>query len=232
MRCAICGDCDAGSGVVDWLTRAGSLIPSFGWGWGCPDGPGVCVWGGDGMSTMVMTEVFTLAELVQRGDERAVDRALMWMSEAWDDVACESVSETLSEALRDAFGANTLTCAGWDYYRNAMNVSGSIDRSDMRNPEYGALAGLSWPGGDRITSFTYRDDRDVSVWSDWAMPDGWNMREYDELCAEVIDFVREIEFRLTALMQVDYEFMTSRQYLLEIAEMNNYTFTAEGKRFG
>lgn len=187
----------------------------------------------------ITTEVYTLDELVQRGDERAVERALEWMQEAWAGDTDWHISEVLTDALSDAFGKDTLTWDAWDYYRGYVSVSGSLSRGDTRIMEEGPLAGLTWPGGDLVDSFDYGNDvaRDYgridNVWL-WVTQDGpsWIAPEYDALCDEVADFVREVEQRLTQVMRDEYEYLTSREYLMECALANEYTFTADGKRFG
>lgn len=184
------------------------------------------------MPTTIMTDVFTLEELESLGDERAVDRALDWALEAWAGDTEWHVSEMLTEILRDTFGKDTLTWHAWDYYRGYVSVSGSVSRSDLRTVEDGPLAGLSWPGGDLVTSFTYRDMSDVSVWTDREMEYGWDHSEYVRLSGEVSDFVREVEGRLAQVMSDEYDYLTSREYLREVCVANDYTFTADGKRFG
>ena len=186
------------------------------------------------MPTMITTEVFTLDELVERGDEKAVERALDWMQQAWADAAVESVTETLVDILAEAFGKNTLTWDAWDYWHGYVRVGGSVSRADMRVMDEGPLAGLSWPGGDALESFTYRHytgafASDVSVRLASEDTDWEAARVLRE---QVGEWVREVEGRLNKVMQEEYEYLTGRDYLLELAQMNECTFTVDGRRFG
>lgn len=188
----------------------------------------------------ITTDVYTLDELIQRGDESAVDRALEWMQEAWDDTICEEVSDWLTECISDALGQDSLTVDAWDYYRGYVEVSGNVRVGHTRIMEDGPLAGMSVPGADLIYSFTYctQAARDYGRCDDlWLYlredaPFGWADPEYDALCDEVSDFVREVEQRLAQAMRSEYEYLTSRERLMELAQVNQYTFSADGKRFG
>lgn len=187
----------------------------------------------------IATDVYTLDELEAAGDERAVERALEWMLEAWGVDAEEHVSELLSAILRDAFGSGSLAWDSWDYWRGEVVVSGSVSAGDSRVIVDGPLAGMSWPGGDLVESFTYRTSaarsygRVDDVWL-YVVEDGpsWHSPEYDALCDEVVDWVREVEARLTVVMREEFEYLTGREYLRECCVVNGYTFTVDGKRFG
>jgi hypothetical protein len=48
----------------------------------------------------------------------------------------------------------------------------------------------------------------------------------------VEEWLRDLAGRLTRVMVGEYDYCTSRDYLLECAEANGYTFTVDGKRFG
>jgi hypothetical protein len=189
------------------------------------------------MPATITTEVYTLAELVERGDEGAVDRALTWMSEAWDDVAVAHVSEQINETLRDV--APGLEWWQWDYYRGYVEIRGDFRVADTRNMEpTHPLYGPVFPGHGRVSggSLNTRRARDYGrdLWLDLTedAPFSWASGEYDALCEEVVEWVREVEARLTRLMIDEMEYMTSREKLLDCAEANGYTFTADGERFG
>ena len=192
------------------------------------------------MPTTITTDVFTLEELEALGDERAVERALEWMRDGWSEDADEHVSSLLTEVMADAFGANTLTWESWDYWRSDIKVSGSLSRSSFSvATEDGPLAGMAWPGGDLVDSFTYRTSTSGSygridnVWL-YVTEDGpaWDSPPYDALCDEVTDWLRQVEERLVKVMRDEYEYLTSPEYLREACVDNGYTFTADGKRFG
>lgn len=187
------------------------------------------------MPTIVETEVFTLDELEAAGDERAVERALTWIADTYDWVASEDVSETLTEAMREAFGKDTLTWDAWDYMRSYVNVSGTLSRESTRTMDEGPFAGLSWPS-DRVKAFSYRTSTSRSYGGDvwvYVTEDGpdWVSDEYGALCDEVMDWIKEVEGRLSELMVAEYDYHTSREYLTEMARANDYTFTADGRPF-
>lgn len=189
------------------------------------------------MPATITTEVYTLDELVERGDERAVERALSWMSEAWDRDAVEHVSEQINEALRDV--APGLEWREWDYYRSYVEIGGDFTVVDTRNMEpTHLLYGPMFPGHGRVLggSLNTRRARDYGrdLWLDLTedAPFSWASAEYDALCEEVLEWMREVEHRLTRMMIDEMDYLTSREYLLECAEANGYTFTADGKRFG
>ena len=190
------------------------------------------------MPTTIMTEVYTLDELVQRGDEKAVARALEWVGEAFDDIAVESVSEYLADAL-EAANLSGLTIAGWDYWHGSVDIEGDVTAHELsRIPPGHFLGGVTFPRVELVerVCFATRRARDYGhkVWVDMAegAPFGWSDDAYVELIADATDWQRRIEHRLSRQMREWYEGETSREYLTELADANGYTFTADGKRFG
>jgi hypothetical protein len=190
------------------------------------------------MPATITTEVYTLDELVERGDERAVDNAMSWMADAWEDVATEQVSEYLADALRAA-NLPGLTVTGWDYWQSNVDIEGEVTAHDLAHiPPGHFLGGVKFPHIDWIdrVSFGTRRAMDYGhdVWIDMAedAPFGWASVQYADLIADAIDWQRGIEHALAKRMIELYGDMTSRDYLLECAEANGYTFTADGKRFG
>lgn len=190
------------------------------------------------MPTIVETEVFTLDELVERGDEKAVERALSELVRMDDYLACDGVSELLTDAVDEAFGRANLVVECWDYYRRDLSISGTVSVDDARIMEEGVFAGLAWPSA-LIESLTYRTPtasgygRVDRLWL-YVTEDGphWGSDEYDALCELALDWLREVEARLTRLMVDEYDYLTSREYLMEMARANEYTFTADGRAFG
>jgi hypothetical protein len=190
------------------------------------------------MAATITTEVFTLDELVDRGDEGAVDRALTWMREAWDDVAVERVSEDVTDALRAA-NLSGLTITGWDYWRGNVDIEGEVTAHELASVPPGHFLGrVKFPHVEWIerVSFGTRRAMDCGhdVWIDMAedAPFGWASDKYADLIADAIDWQRGIESGLAHWMTGAYEAWTSRAYLLDVAEANEYTFTADGERFG
>jgi len=190
------------------------------------------------MPATITTEVYTLMELVERGDERAVERALDWMREAWESDALMSVSDALKDALGVLPG---MRVAEWDAYRHTLTLEGSLRFDAVRDAEEGhPLQGLTltpartgWVGVDYHTE-TARG-YGVDMWlflTDEAGFGWWDVMKYADAKGEVRDWLREIEGRLSILMREEYDYCTSREYLLECAEANGYTFTVDGKRFG
>ena len=50
--------------------------------------------------------------------------------------------------------------------------------------------------------------------------------------AAVADWISDLTGRLVQVVVEEYDYCTSREYLLEMAVVNGYTFTSEGERFG
>jgi len=82
------------------------------------------------MSVIIQTEVFTLSELVDRGDDRAVDRALEWVDTAFAVVFSDMVTEYLSDALRAA-KLDHVSIDEWDYYRQYVTIQGEVSSDDL-----------------------------------------------------------------------------------------------------
>ena len=108
------------------------------------------------MPTTIMTDVFTLEELEALGNERAVERALDWMAEAWADVAVEQTTDTIDETLDALCGSSTsldgrrtgpITWHEWDYHRMFLTLDVWLRPESLRpvEGEFGGdhpLAGL------------------------------------------------------------------------------------------
>ena len=189
------------------------------------------------MSVIIETEVFTLSELVDRGDDRAVDRALEWMLESWNYDFTEQVSEVLSDVLTEIVPG--LEWRTWEYWRSEVTVSGDFAVPNLDAvPEGHALAGLVFPHREWVDGVSFDSSRSRAyggrVWVDLSedAPFGWADDEYGGLLDDVRGFVSEVEGRLVKVMVMEWEYLTSREYLLELADLNEYTFTVDGKRFG
>ena len=190
------------------------------------------------MPTIVETTIFTLDELEALGDARAVERALDWMAAAWEDVAVENVSEYLADALRAA-NLPGLTITGWDYWRGSVDIKGEVTAHDLASIPPGHFLGdVTFPHVEwieRVSICTRRAmDFGNRVWIDMAedAPFGWAGGRYSDLISDAVEWQRWIERRLSKWMAEAYEAETSREYLLEMAQANGYTFTSEGVRFG
>lgn len=189
------------------------------------------------MPTIVETEVYTLDELEAAGDESAVDRALEWVGQVYDDDAVGYVSEYLADALRAA-NLPGLTVTGWDYWRPHVDIEGEVTAHDLsRIPPGHFLGHMRFPHVEwveRVSIGTRRAmDYGHRVWVDMAegAPFGWADDAYAELITDVVGWQRRVEHRLTVRMQEWYEGETSRDALTELAHMNGYTFTADGRPF-
>lgn len=186
------------------------------------------------MSVIVETEVFTVDEL----SDDAQERALEWVLTAFDDVACEYVSEYLSDALRAA-NLPGLTITGWDYWRGSVDIEGDVTGHDLASiPPGHFLGGDRFPNVewvDRVSFGTRRAmDYGHDVWVDLSddAPFGWADDAFGDVIADAIAWKRTIERGLSLWMQGAYEAETSRAHLIELARMNGYTFTVDGRRFG
>ena len=190
------------------------------------------------MPTIVETEVYTLDELEALGDESSTERALDWMREAFDDVAVEYVSEDLADALKAA-NLPGLTITGWDYWRGSVDIEGEVTAHDLASiPPGHFLGGVTFPHVEWVEGVSMGTRRAFDyghkLWIDMAedAPFGCFDDAYADLIADAIAWQRTIERRLASRMAGVYEAETSRAYMLELARANEYTFTAEGKRFG
>jgi hypothetical protein len=192
------------------------------------------------MPATITTEVFTLDELVERGDEGAVDRALSWMGEVLADVAVESVSEALDSTLGDLCGTTgwergmrqgPITWSAWDTNPAYVELDYDFGPDDLTLdfPEGHSLAGLgALPDGVmRISRGRY----EASITMDYD-DEGFHAEVTPSVESAVEDWLSDLTGRLVQVVVSEYDYCTSREYLLECAEANEYTFTADGKRFG
>ena len=193
------------------------------------------------MPTTIMTDVFTLEELEALGNKRAVERALDWMAEVWADVAVEQTTDTIDETLDALCGSGTslhgrrtgpITWYEWDYHRMFLTLDVWLRPESLRpvEGEFGGdhpLAGLpNLPHADLVELVEVNGrSRDITVHSKDA-----DLTEQQQ--QDIADWLTDLEHRLTKLMLSEYEYLTSREYLMECALANEYTFTADGKRFG
>jgi hypothetical protein len=192
------------------------------------------------MPTTITTEVYTLAELVERDDDRAVDSALSWMAEAWDDVAVEHTTEAIDMVLDDLCGTTgrengwrkgPIATSGWDRYRLTVELDYDFGPDDLTLdfPEGHPLHGL---GGlpDGVLS-VHRSHYGPSIRMDYD-DEGFHAEVAPSVESAVEYWLSDLMGRLVQVMVDEYDYCTSREYLLECAEANGYTFTADGKRFG
>ena len=192
------------------------------------------------MPATITTEVYTLAELVERGDEKAVERALSWMSEAWDDMAVLMTTEAIDMVLDDLCGTTgrkngwrqgPIAWAGWDRYRQYVELDYDFGPDDLTLdfPEGHPLHGLgALPEGVlRVQKGRY----EASITMDYD-DEGFHAEVTPSVESAVEDWLSDLWGRMTQVMVSEYDYCTSWEHLLELAEANGYTFTADGKRFG
>jgi hypothetical protein len=194
------------------------------------------------MPATITTEVFTLGELIEREDDRAVDSALDWMLQAWDDVAVEHTTEAIDQVLDDLCGTTgrelggmrqgPITWSSWDRYGAYVELAYNFGPDDLTLdfPEDHPLHGLgALPEGVwRVRSAKYYE---ASVTMDLD-DEGFHAEVTPSAESGVEEWLRDLAGRLTRVMVGEYDYCTSRDYLLECAEANGYTFTVDGKRFG
>ena len=192
------------------------------------------------MPATITTEVYTLTELVERDDDRAVDSALDWMLQAWDDVAVERTTEAIDQVLDDLCGTTgrkngwrqgPFEWAGWDRYGAYVELDYDFGPNDLTFdfPQGHPLHGLgTLPEGVlRVRKGKY----EPSITMDLD-DDGFHAEVTPSVESAVADWLSDLWGRLTQVMVSEYDYCTSREYLLECAEANGYTFTVDGKRFG
>jgi hypothetical protein len=192
------------------------------------------------MPATITTEVYTLDELVERGDEGAVDRALTWMSEAWDDVAVEHTTEAIDMVLDDLCGTTgrdrgmrqgPITWSVWDRYHLTVELDYDFRVSDLTLdfPEGHPLSGLgALPDG---VMSVHRSHYGPSIRMDYD-DEGFHAEVAPSVESAVEDWISDLTGRLVQVMVGEYDYCTSRGYLLECADANVYTFTVDGRRFG
>jgi hypothetical protein len=187
------------------------------------------------MPATITTEVFTLDELRERGDEAALDRALDWMGQVFADFTVEDVTAMIDNVLDELCGTHSykngwrqapIMWGEWSAYPAYVTLKGDFTPDDLDGPEFPAGHVL-----DGLPEFP-SDVLSVSV-------DGYGLSvvPLDEDNTEAVErevacWLDDLSRRLAALVRDEYDYQTSRDYLLECAESNGYTFTVDGKRFG
>ena len=194
------------------------------------------------MPTIVETTIFTLDELEALGNDRAVERALEWMGHAWDDVAVEHTTDALDQVLDDLCGSSwrvrglrrgPITWSAWERYRPMVEIAYDFGPDDLTAGfhEGHVLYGLSdLPKGVMRVSragcggwVSIRMELDDEGFHAEVTPSGE---------AAVAGGISDLTGRLVQVVVEEYDYCTSREYLLEMAVVNGYTFTSEGERFG
>lgn len=184
------------------------------------------------MSVIVETEVFTIDEL----SDEARERALEWGVHAFAGDWAEQLSEVLSEALRDAFGPDSLTVDAWDYDRGYVNVSGRVCVSNM-NEDHWLVKACPMPGGGVVRGVEFGTSRardyGGSVWVDLneGAPFGWADDAFDVLVDDMRSWVSGVESELVRVMHDEWEFLSSADELYECLLVHGFTFTVDGRRF-
>jgi hypothetical protein len=192
------------------------------------------------MPTIVETTIFTLDELVALGDDRAVERALDWMTGAWEDDTVERTTEALDQVLDDLCGTpwrerglrqGPITWSAWERYRPMVELAYDFGPDDLTAGfhEGHPLCGLSdLPEGVmRVTRGRYESS--ITMVLD---DEGFHAEVTPSVESAVEDWISDLRGRLVQVMVEEYDYCTSREYLLEMAQANGYTFTSEGVRFG
>jgi hypothetical protein len=194
------------------------------------------------MPATITTEVYTLDELVERGDEGAVNRALDWMLEAWADVAVEHATEQMDAVLDDLCGTTgrdrgmregPITWSAWDRYQQSVELDYDFtpDELTLDFPEGHPLHGLGGlpEGVMRVSTSAYMRGPIITMDLD---DEGFPGEVTPQVESAVEDWLDALAVRLIDVMVDEYDYCLTRDYLLECAEANGYTFTADGKRFG
>jgi hypothetical protein len=192
------------------------------------------------MPTIVETTIFTLDELEALGDARAVERALDWMTGAWGDDTVERTTEALDQVLDDLCGTTgrerglrqgPITWSAWERYRPMVELAYDFGPDDLTAGfhEGHPLCGLSdLPEGVmRVTRGRYESS--ITMVLD---DEGFHAEVTPSVESAVEDWISDLRGRLVQVVVEEYDYSTSREYLLEMAQANGYTFTSEGVRFG
>lgn len=194
------------------------------------------------MPQEIKTIVYTLAELEALGNDKAVNKAFEWLQEAnfsheWWEHLCHdakfvgadiasfdvyrrnisfrlehdapSVALAIKRNHGEACGTYRLACDFLSVYDDYHGVNGKITLLQRELDE----------AGER------REYIEGDVFDDIAALE----EEYAEKAA---DFARALGEEYLCLLVQEHELISSKEYLRDMAEANEYTFTAEGKRFG
>lgn len=188
------------------------------------------------MPTTITTVVYTYDELSETAQEKARD---WYRNSVLTDFYVDDMSETLSEALHQAYGPDAAVTE-WDSYRNYVQIRGTLRRPREGSPLGEGFQGwkVEEPHGGMI---------DLEVMAEWPDPEADTLyvsNNYgrwvpstgypdDESVLDLTDaYVREVEGVLLSLMKAEDRYLCSDEYAEESIQANEYTFTETGRRFG
>jgi hypothetical protein len=185
------------------------------------------------MPQEIKTMVYTLAELEALGNEKAIEKAYNWLYEAscnhdwWNFVYYDAKQVGVKiEGFDLDRGRSIDLRLAWD----APSVAVAIKREhgDQTPTHKLACDFLSvddeYNGVNGKITLGSHDDSELSL---DALSD--LEEEYEE---KVKEFTKALGEEYLSLLRQEYDYLTSKEALRDMAEANDYTFTAEGKRFG
>lgn len=202
------------------------------------------------MAREIITTVYTFAELLERGDKAAIERAEQWLREAatdheWYQWSLEQYAEEFA-AVGVEVDAKDISFSGfWSQGDGASFTGRVVDLAKFVAavaPDNHRLAWLAEvPDSVFIefyrTSHHYSHENTCSTRTEEYF--GRRRREDSPLYAVLAELEADAEAwryaesrRIYRELEAEYDALQSRENLLELAEANEYTFTESGKRFG
>lgn len=176
------------------------------------------------MPKTIETTVYTLAELEALGNDKATERAYEWLYDAaldheWWESTYDDAKQIGAEIR--AFDLDRGRSIELRLTRDAISVALAIVANHGSTCETYILA----------QDFIGKHDAYHGVNGKITLAeDASNLEaEWEGIEAE---FTRALGEEYLSLLRREYDFLSSREQLADFAAANEYTFTAEGKRFG
>jgi hypothetical protein len=223
------------------------------------------------MAKIVETEVFTYAELQERGNAKAIDKAAEWLREAitdgdWHDYILEFWQSALSQIGFDdpkisftgfwSQGDGASFTAHIDVAKLAAFMSEAIGPSqtvsaesgDFRpyivyecggvpiDPRYAKLVKLAGYIGAQVRRTSHRHSHENTCTTYIDLSGSADKPRVEKLLTSFREDVETLRRDLSRViyrsLKQAYDDQTSEESISDFAEVTDYTFTADGKRFG
>lgn len=187
------------------------------------------------MPQEIITKVYTIKELEALGDREAIDKAYTWLAECALD--CEWWESIYMDAAD--IGAEI---RGFNAYRRTIDLKLNHDAISVAlaiKQMHQEVSDIYKLASDFISKHDeYHGVNGKITLIDAAEREGEGMGPYslEVLQAEweeiEQDFTRALGDEFLNLLEQEYNYIQQKEYLYDMAEANEYTFTADGKRFG
>lgn len=178
------------------------------------------------MPKTVETTVYTLAELEALGNERATERAFAWLSDAINYDWADALEEDANDVGLRLYEYN-LEYKHIKIFFNADAITVALRIRGQHRPDTATYAAAQ--------EFIGKEDLYNGINGKITLAEA-ETEELREAEAEYEEAEREFRAALEKaylhLLAAEYEYAFSREALRELADANDYTFTADGLRFG